>query len=55
MRHYVFAFCCYVLGSEECPDTQETTCHSGHPGCPDPTDAETLYCTLTITIPYPGV
>lgn len=27
--------CCPVFGTEECPNTQLTTCHSGHPGCDD--------------------
>lgn len=40
--------CCYVLGSEECPDTEATTCHSGHPGCQDP--GPSLHCTATITV-----
>ncbi|WP_046756420.1 hypothetical protein [Kordia jejudonensis] len=40
--------CCPVLGSEECPNTQETTCWSGHPGCQDPDPS--LHCTATITV-----
>jgi len=40
--------CCPVFGSDECPNTEVTTCQSGHPGCDD--GEPSLYCTLTITM-----
>lgn len=35
--------CCPVFGSNECPNTQDTTCHSGHPGCPGWGDDDWAY------------
>ena len=38
--------CCAVLGSDPCPNTEETTCGSNHPGCDNYEDPYTYDCPI---------